>query len=129
MATTLTDTRLTTNFLDISNLYAEELRDLIDYREITVGGSYDSRLPSAEIGRICIWRITPAGGYYPTVYTPDDSGTYIILGQAETQTTFTTNGTSKTFRNIVYIGKFSNGPKSMFTGLNNVVILILFRLS
>ena len=128
MASTLTDTTLTTYQLIADFISANEWRNFLDYQELTIGGSYDNRLPDSEVGKVKFYKITPASGYYPTLYSPDDSGTYLIFGVSNTGTksTITTNGTNPSFFNLVYIGKFAGDTRKIIEYINGSFYLIVF---
>lgn len=128
MASELTDTTLTTSQLIANFISANEYRNFLEYQEITIGGSYDSRLPDSEVGKVKFYKVTPASGYYPTLYSPDDSGTYLIFGVSNTGTksTIITNGTNPSFFNLVYLGKFTGAPRKIIEYVNSSFYLIVF---
>lgn len=123
----LNSSTLTVNNINASTMTGDEWSDFEDFQEDIFIGRDNPRLPTMRVGGMAFFNATGAGGTYSTVCVPN-TGTYMVFAVSDTTSTVYSKA-SYSRKNVVYIGKFSNGASIGVTKLNAYHWFILFRLS
>ena len=127
MASTLNSSTLTVANIVASTVTGDEWSGYEDFQESITVGRDNPKLPSMRVGGMAFFNATGAGGDYATVCVPS-TGTYMVFAVSDTTSTVYSKA-SYSRKNVVYIGKFSNGASVGVTKLNAYHWFILFRLS
>lgn len=127
---------LTGSKAEINTVYASSYldgniwQDLVVYEEVPIT-SQNGRVPSLTKGQMGFYNCYIGSGstsQYPSIYGPDDDGTYMVFVVADTTSLFPTKGGDTKFPNISFVG-IKTGATLYFGGMNDGVFLILFRVS